>query len=929
MRLEDLTITLRPRQSWEAADLGCALVRRDYGRVLLLWLISTVPVWALLAVLLWNQPIVFGLVAWWLKPLYDRLPLHYLSRAAFGAKPSLKESLREWPRLWSRFLLSALIFRRLSFIRSFALPVWMLEGQRGKAVKKRLQALAVDGGSSGTSVTFVFLKLEFAVFLGITALLSSLGPSSGLPDFGELFLKPDGYLESTQAQMWFTNAIYLCAMTVVEPFYIGAGFGLYLNSRTKIEGWDIELVFRRLAARLRPLAAAALALLLLLPVALQAQQTPPGQTAEEVETALQEILAKPEFKEHSRTQQLWIPNGAKETGTQGSMRGDPRWLGWLFYGIVSAVVAIFLGWGIRWLILNKHLFRGGAGRVKVTQENGPRVVMGLDITSESLPGDIVKAARTAWAKGQLREALSLLYRGSLSRLVEQRRLPIRDSDTEDDCLLQVAGLGDAAVTDFFRPLTLAWVRAAYAGQEAGETEFEILCRTWPFAPVTAHAKPRQRVFASVAMALLLLPFLTGCDGGHWEEVTLPLGYKGEARTNPFLAAQQLLEVYGHEAERLPTLKELPDAWDGVVVVSGESGMPEARARQLLDWAHEGGHLIYTVAGCAPYSDWGMFSGMASYAYTGNEDRADPVLEALGVKVESADNLKALIETLQENFKPEQVKPEKKEAPQDATAPKPKESPTEKPAETEDEKSAQHEPADVPTLRSKMEIGPVTYEVDFVDVLKLSLNRALTPEEEVSGTVEQATALSLVHGDGRVTVLNHARPLRNRYLDENDHARWLLALVGDEPRSVQFIVTLQSSFWNLLWTRAWMPLIGLALLTVIWLWVYMPRFGPMRQVVLHDTKHFAEHIGALGQFFYRMQRPDILLGAAADAVRARALRLHPHLGNLDDEALVQMLAPISPIPPERIRAALKPPGKVPGHEMVRLLQDLQMLKTALG
>ncbi|HAL73337.1 MAG TPA: hypothetical protein DCP71_16370, partial [Verrucomicrobiales bacterium] len=703
----------------------------------------------------------------------------------------------------------------------------------------------------------------------------------------------------------------------------------YLNSRTKIEGWDIELVFRRLAARLRPLAAAALALLLLLPVALQAQQTPPGQTTEEVETALQEILAKPEFKEHSRTQQLWIPNGAKETGTQGSMRGDPRWLGWLFYGIVSAVVAIFLGWGIRWLILNKHLFRGGAGRVKVTQENGPRVVMGLDITSESLPGDIVKAARTAWAKGQLREALSLLYRGSLSRLVEQRRLPIRDSDTEDDCLLQVAGLGDAAVTDFFRPLTLAWVRAAYAGQEAGETEFEILCRTWPFAPVTAHAKPRQRVFASVAMALLLLPFLTGCDGGHWEEVTLPLGYKGEARTNPFLAAQQLLEVYGHEAERLPTLKELPDAWDGVVVVSGESGMPEARARQLLDWAHEGGHLIYTVAGCAPYSDWGMFSEMASYAYTGNEDRADPVLEALGVKVESADNLKALIETLQENFKPEQVKPEKKEAPQDATAPKPKESPTEKPAETEDEKSAQHEPADVPTLRSKMEIGPVTYEVDFVDVLKLSLNRSLAPEEEVSGTVEQATALSLVHGDGRVTVLNHARPLRNRYLDENDHARWLLALVGDEPRSVQFIVTLQSSFWNLLWTRAWMPLIGLALLTVIWLWVYMPRFGPMRQVVLHDTKHFAEHIGALGQFFYRMQRPDILLGAAADAVRARALRLHPHLGNLDDEALVQMLAPISLIPPERIRAALKPPGKVPGHEMVRLLQDLQMLKTALG
>ena len=28
---------------------------------------------------------------------------------------------------------------------------------------------------------------------------------------------------------------------LIEPFYIAAGFGIYLNSRVHLEAWDIEL----------------------------------------------------------------------------------------------------------------------------------------------------------------------------------------------------------------------------------------------------------------------------------------------------------------------------------------------------------------------------------------------------------------------------------------------------------------------------------------------------------------------------------------------------------------------------------------------------------------------------------------------------------------------------------------------------------------
>lgn len=914
MRLEDLTIALRPRQPWEAVDLGCTLVRRDYGAVLTLWLISVLPVWIILGALLWNQPMWFGLITWWLKPLYDRLPLFYLSRAAFGAKPTLKQALREWPRLWSRFLFSALLLRRLSFIRSFALPVLMLEGQRGKAANKRVRALAGDGGSSGSTLTWVFIKLEIAVWLGLTALMSSIGPEAGLPDFGEMFQNPDAFFETTLAQQWFSNILYLATMTLLEPFYVGAGFGLYLNSRTKIEGWDVELTFRRLAERLRPVVAAMIAFACLLAPLLQAQDAEkPVDETQGVESVLKEILAEPEFKEHSTTQRMWVSNSESKKNLP-----EMPWLGVLIFSIAAVFVSFLIFLAIRWLVQNKHLFGFSATLRKPSPEPPPpRVVMGLDIARESLPDDIVAAARAAWSQGHLREALSLLYRGSLSRLVEQKRLPIRDSDTEDDCLMQVAKIGEPGVTDFFRQLTLIWVRAAYAGQEAHGQEFDQLCQTWPFSNASAKAG-HQRLFASTAMAFLILPLLTGCDG-RWEEVTIPQGYRGQARLDPFLAAQKLLQTYDHDAERLPALKQMPFSDEGVIVLSAEAGMPEGRAQQLLDWVQDGGHLIYAMAGCAPYNDWGLFSSMSTYAYTGNEDRQDPILEHLGIKLEGH---KSLDESLK--------KQKKKETKEESAPAEPKEESTASPSDDDIKKPLIKEPEDVPTSRSTFQIGEETFHIDFPNQLRLTLDRELRRGEYTAESKEKTMALSLHYGSGRITVMNHARPLRNRYLDENDHARWLLALVGDEPKHVQFIVSMQQSFWGLLWKRAWMPLIGLALVTVIWLWMHMLRFGPLQQVDLHDTKHFFEHIGALGQFFHRMRRPDVLLSAAADAVRARALRTHPHLAHQNDDALVDMLAERTDLPKARISAAFIPPSRKLGtHDMARLLQDLQTLKKSLS
>jgi len=38
---------------------------------------------------------------------------------------------------------------------------------------------------------------------------------------------------------------YVGAVLFLEPFYVAAGFGMYLNRRAELEAWDIEQEFRR------------------------------------------------------------------------------------------------------------------------------------------------------------------------------------------------------------------------------------------------------------------------------------------------------------------------------------------------------------------------------------------------------------------------------------------------------------------------------------------------------------------------------------------------------------------------------------------------------------------------------------------------------------------------------------------------------------
>lgn len=481
MRLEDITVELRPRQPWEAVDLGCAMVRRDFGPLLLLWSCTVFPVWAVICVLMRSVPEWIPFVVWWLKPLYDRLPLHFLSRATFGVKPGFWETWKAWPRLWMMNFFPALLWRRFSFIRSFALPAQMLEGLRGAAANRRVRTLSIDGGGSGFLLTYAFLKIESVAALGLMWGTSDLLPESMRPDVAGMIEAMDFEGGFSQGFYWWVALCYMAVVTLVEPFFVGAGFALYLNCRTRIEGWDVELAFRRMASRLTTAAAALVLGFVFLSGPASAA---PG---DEAAAKVQEVLKQPEFDIHKITTKQWVPasdpDEEKPKKKPKSPGGTPlldAFFGAMglsteivLYGLVGCLVVGV----VVYLVKNRHLFfyRGGT-----EEAHAPKVVMGMNITRESLPQDIVAAARAAWAAGDLKEALSLLYRGSLSWVVTRRQVKIKDSDTEEDCLVQVLASGDRVEGDYFRQLTGAWVQVAYALLPVSDAEMSALCEQWPF-----------------------------------------------------------------------------------------------------------------------------------------------------------------------------------------------------------------------------------------------------------------------------------------------------------------------------------------------------------------------------------------------------------------------------------------------------------------
>lgn len=538
MRLETLTVELRPRSPWEAMELGTALLRRHAVAVWVPWLLATGLCFALLNLGAWalDMPWLAGLLLWWLRPVFDRIPLYVLSRAVFGNVPRIGETLRAQLRWGWRPMPGYLTFRRLSPFRAAMLPVDLLEGAGGTRLGERRRV--IGGGVGGPAALLISACALFLLALEVSLLMLVVFlfvPNELLPD---LFQSLRGDFEKGVphwAQLVLNAADWL-AVAFIEPFYIGAGFGLYLNRRTQLEAWDLEIAFRRMRRRLDalagPAAAVVLALMLWLPAAspasAQSAREPdtscpvvpgmprglPDPSVPRAETSAEEYVDYDEGDEDTpevetrRLSEIFVdeavdhrafakamarayqdpllrPKLERTTWQPRDKRADapPRIEGPAWLTALSRVVG-FVVENILWLLFGvlvvvlivtrRHWVPWLTAIAAMPAPEPPPIDTTALAHAEPLPPDVATVARRLWAEGQPRRALALLYRASVEAMVARLDAHPPPGATEADCLRLSRRLPEAEDRDAFQRMVRVWQYAAYGHSLPGGDDFEAL-----------------------------------------------------------------------------------------------------------------------------------------------------------------------------------------------------------------------------------------------------------------------------------------------------------------------------------------------------------------------------------------------------------------------------------------------------------------------
>ena len=224
----------------EAADLGVRLCQSAARSVYLCHGMVAVPVAALALASFEIASWLPSVVMWCAKPWLDRSILYVLSRAAFGQDTTPGDLWRAQRQVWwSQFLFTWTV-RRFSLWRSLTQPVYQLEGLAIRKAGARVRQIRRKKAGSALLTTFAFSMAETGLSLSLVSLLFWFAPSGQAPDILAMVTGDPSVVPMLAIPMTYTIAVIF-----IEPFYVAAGFAMYLSRRAELEAWDIEQEFRR------------------------------------------------------------------------------------------------------------------------------------------------------------------------------------------------------------------------------------------------------------------------------------------------------------------------------------------------------------------------------------------------------------------------------------------------------------------------------------------------------------------------------------------------------------------------------------------------------------------------------------------------------------------------------------------------------------
>lgn len=239
MRIDALGLRMRPRGVFEAADLGVRMCQRNWRQIYACHLLAALPILALCIATVTIADWLPAVLIFMSKPWLDRTSLFVLSRAAFGQGTTPAILWASQRAVWWSQLLGTLTWRRLSPWRSFTQPVYQLEGLPMGPRARRLRVIRGEYRGPAAMVSLAFGVVETLLIVGVISLVFWLAPGV---DSSRLW---QSISNGSQAWDIAGSACYGLAVAFLEPFYVAAGFTLYLTRRSELEAWDIEQELRR------------------------------------------------------------------------------------------------------------------------------------------------------------------------------------------------------------------------------------------------------------------------------------------------------------------------------------------------------------------------------------------------------------------------------------------------------------------------------------------------------------------------------------------------------------------------------------------------------------------------------------------------------------------------------------------------------------
>ena len=545
---------LRRRSVWEAVDSGILLWRCCFFYFIPFF---ALPAWIIACGLrlLPGKWVYFSYLAlWWLKPLFDRLVLHVVSRGFFGSPDATATpgDPRNAVRGKSRFrgllkglggdlfrgLAGDLLWRRFSPARSARMPIRVLERVSRNHYRLRRKSLAAGGLDFGTLITILGFIMEGMLLFGeimFVIMITQIFSPAAFEYMGD-------NLESMEI---FIFAAFCLNFIFVESLYVCMGFGLYINSRVEVEGWDLQLLFRKFAERgpalketpalkatsktgsssfgtgARPLLLGCLFLALLSGPAVHGayadageQDSPPPlgppppveapaplppiqyfpdgfpSANEKALGDLEKILASPDFGGEKEGWGIRLKNAPKRTETPHIdlapwVEKIRQIFGFMLRFIAVCVIAGFAIFALFWFLKNRRKGRA------LFRKNGKSYVNSL-VPVES-PEKLFARAEEFFHLGRLREAWAACLSGCIGAYSRYRSLSFPADATEYGCLDLVRRSlpGEAGS---FGDLVQSWILFAYGGRIPAEGDFERALaygRSLGFEPLPAEPPPEE------------------------------------------------------------------------------------------------------------------------------------------------------------------------------------------------------------------------------------------------------------------------------------------------------------------------------------------------------------------------------------------------------------------------------------------------------